>query len=167
MWLNTEHTLGPDDGLDLEDGEAFAMRVMVSMPHLLRDNPLLRDLEAIGQKDKDYSSVIHAIRTGQTNKSLHPESEGYRMGGEWDSMSIMDEAEIIIVSGDDGIDRIYPPKAFRETIISRIHQGGKHYAIVYATCFQHYRWPQMRKDIKTYVSNCRTCFQNSPAKSEA
>ena len=55
------------------------------------------------------------------------------MGGEWGSMSIMDEAEVIIVSGDDGIDRIYPPKLFRETIISRIHRGGKHYAIAYAT----------------------------------
>ena len=51
VWLNTDHTLGPDEGLDLEDGEAFAMRVMVSMPHLLRDNPLLRELEENGQKD--------------------------------------------------------------------------------------------------------------------
>ena len=25
----------------------------------------------------------------------------------------------------------------------------------------------MRKDIKTHVSNCRTCFKNSPTKSEA
>ena len=40
------------------------------------------------------------------------------MGGEWNSMSIMDEAEIISVSGDNGIDRIYPPKEFREKIIS-------------------------------------------------
>ena len=88
------------------------------------------------------------------------------MGGEWDRMSIMDEAEIIVVSSDDGIDRIYPPKAFHETIISRIHQGGKHYTIVYTTCSQHYRWPQMRSDIKTHVSNCRTCFKNNPAKTE-
>ena len=35
VWLNTNHTIGPDEGLDLEDGDAFAMRVMVSMPHLL------------------------------------------------------------------------------------------------------------------------------------
>ena len=49
-------------------------------------------------------------------------------------MSIMDEAEIISVSGDDGINRIYPPKEFRDKIISRIHRGGKHYAIVFATC---------------------------------
>ena len=81
VWLNTDHTLGPDEGLDLEDGEAFAMRVMVSMPHLLRDNPILRDLEEIGHKDHDYSSIIQALRTGQNNKSLPPGSEGYRMGG--------------------------------------------------------------------------------------
>ena len=51
VWLNTDHTLGPDEGLDLEDSEAFVMRVMVSMPQLLRDNPLLRDLEEVGHKD--------------------------------------------------------------------------------------------------------------------
>ena len=115
VWLNTDHTLGPNEGLDLEDGEAFAMRVMVSMPHLLRDNPKLRELEEIGQKDEDYSSIIHAIRTGQSHKSLPPGSEVYRMGREWSS--IMDEAEIISVSGDDGIDRIYHTKEFREKII--------------------------------------------------
>ena len=86
------------------------MRVMVSMPHVLRDNPLLRQLEEVTQKDKDYSSIINAIRTGQGHKFLPPGSEGYRMGGEWDKMSIMDEAEVISISGDDGIDRIFPSK---------------------------------------------------------
>ena len=109
VWLNTDHTIGPDEGLDFEDGDAFAMRVMVSMPHLLRDNPLLRQLEEVAQKDKDYSAIIHAIRTGQGHKSLPHDSEGYKMGGEWSSMSIMDEAEVISVSRDDRIDRIFPP----------------------------------------------------------
>ena len=84
------------------------MRVMESKPHLLRDNPLLRDLESVGNKDQEYSSIVHAIRTGQGNESLPSDSEAYKMGGEWSSMSIMDEAEIICISGDD--DRIYPPK---------------------------------------------------------
>ena len=79
----------------------------------------------------------------------------------------MDEAEVISISGDDGIDRIYPPKGFRERIISSMHRGGKHYMIVFATCNQHYRWPQMRLDIKTHILNCRTCFENSPAKTKA
>ena len=79
VWLNTDHTIGPDKGLDLEDGDAFAMKVMVSMPHLLRDNPCLRQLEEVAQ---DYSAIIHAIRTGQGHKSLPPGSKGYRMGVE-------------------------------------------------------------------------------------
>ena len=37
-------------------------------------------------------------------------------------MSIMDEAEIVSISRDDGIDRIYPPKGFRERIINSIHR---------------------------------------------
>ena len=35
VWLNTDHMIGPDKRLNLEDVDAFAMRVMVSMPHLL------------------------------------------------------------------------------------------------------------------------------------
>ena len=64
----------------MEDEDAFAMKVTVSMPHLLRDNPRLRQLEEVAQKDKDYSAIIHAIRTGQSNKSLPIDSEGYKMG---------------------------------------------------------------------------------------
>ena len=81
-WLNPDHTIGPDEGLDLEDEEGFAMRVMESKTYLLRDNPLLRELESAGHKDQKYSGIIHAIRTGQGNKSLPPESEAYKMGGE-------------------------------------------------------------------------------------
>merc|ERR1712240_970431 len=55
VWLNTDHKIGPDEGLDLEDEDAFAMRVAVSMPHLLCDNPPLRQLEEIARKDKEYS----------------------------------------------------------------------------------------------------------------
>ena len=92
------------------------------MPHLLRDNPRLRQLEEIAQKDKDYSAIIHAIRTGQNNKSLPVGSKGYKIGGEWNQMLIMDKAEVISISGDDGIDRLFPPKEFRETIVSSMHQ---------------------------------------------
>ena len=48
------------------------------------------------------------------------------MGDKWSSLSIMDEAEVVSISRDDGIDRIYPPKEFRERIITSIHRGGKH-----------------------------------------
>ena len=89
------------------------------------------------------------------------------MGGKWSSLSIMDEAEVVSISGVDGIDRIYPPKEFWERIIASIHRGGKHFAIVFTTCSQHYRWPQMRVDIKIHISNCKTCLENNPEKTEA
>ena len=57
------------------------------------------------------------MRTGTSNKSLPPESEARKMGGEWDKMGVMDEAEVVYISGDDGVDRIYPPKEYRKHII--------------------------------------------------
>ena len=44
VWLNPDPTLGPDEGIDLDDGYDFAMIIMESKPHLLRDNPLLKKL---------------------------------------------------------------------------------------------------------------------------
>ena len=73
------------------------------------------------------------------------------MGGEWHMISIMEEAEIICISGGDGINKIYPPKGFREKIIQLIHQGGKHLDIWLATCNLQNRWPIMQNDIKTCV----------------
>ena len=47
------------------------MRIMVSKPHLIKDNPLLKDLEDIGRKDPKYFHIIHAIKTGSpTNPFL-------------------------------------------------------------------------------------------------
>ena len=81
FWLNPDPTLGPDEGLDLDDGDDFAMRIMESKPHLLRDNPLLKELESVGSKDPEYYSIIHALRTGSSNKSLSAYSEARNMGG--------------------------------------------------------------------------------------
>ena len=45
VWINLDSTSGPDKGIELDDGNDYANRVMSSKPHLLKDNPLLRDLE--------------------------------------------------------------------------------------------------------------------------
>ena len=54
VWLNPDNTLGPDEGLDQDDGDDFAMRVMESKPQLLRGNPFLKEVENIGSKDPEY-----------------------------------------------------------------------------------------------------------------
>ena len=82
-------------------------------------------------------------------------------------MGVMDEAEVVYISGDAGIDRVYPPKEYRKHIIELTHKGGKHQDIVLATCETHYRWPKMKQQIKQHISNCKTCFTHKPSKSEA
>ena len=104
VWLAPDNSLGPDQGLDLDKEDDFGMRVMKSKPQLLRNNPYLKEVESIGSKDPEYYGIIHALRTGSSNKSLPKESEARRMGGEWGKMGVMDKAEVVYISGDDGID---------------------------------------------------------------
>ena len=54
VWFTPDNTLGPNHGLDLDEGDDFAMRVMESKPQLLRDNPFLKEVESIGSKDPEY-----------------------------------------------------------------------------------------------------------------
>ena len=79
--MNLDSGTGPEECLDLDEGEGYFMRFMTSKPHLIKDNPLLRELEDIGRKDKEYYTIINAIMTGASNKSLPPQSEGGRMEG--------------------------------------------------------------------------------------
>ena len=82
-------------------------------------------------------------------------------------MGVMNEAEVVYIAGDDGIDRIYPPKAHRKTIIELLQKGGKHLDIVMATCVLHYRWPKMKQDITSHIASYKTCFAYKPSKREA
>merc|ERR1712237_193331 len=82
-------------------------------------------------------------------------------------MGVMDEGKVVFISGDNGIDRNYQPKGYRKQIIEKTHEGGKHVDIVMATIMTHYRWPKMKQDVKQHLSNCRTCFEHKPAKTDA
>ena len=75
VWLAPDNTLGPDQGLDLDEEDDYVMRVMESKPQLLRNNPYLKEVESIGSKDPEYYGIIHALRTGSSNKSLPKDLE--------------------------------------------------------------------------------------------
>ena len=127
---------------------------MESKPQLLRNNPYLKLVESIGRKDPEYFGIIHALRTGSSNKSLPKESEACRMGGKWGKMGVMDKAEVVFISGDNGIDRIYPSKEYRKQIIEKTPEGSKHVDIVMATITTHYRWPKMKQEVNKHIVNC-------------
>ena len=118
------------------------MRVMTSKHHLMRDNLLLSDLEDIGRKDEEYYRIVQAIRTGGSFKTLPSESEGRKIGGEWNSLKIMKEAEIVYLDGTYGIDRIYPPKAYRSKILETICSGDMQLDAAMERAILHYAWPK-------------------------
>ena len=98
---------------------------MTSAVHLLKDNPLLKQIEKMGRMDPDYSLILHAIRTGGSNRSLPHDSEARRIGGEWGKLEIMDQSDIIVLQEKQGVTKIYPPKEYRSHIIDSLHSGGR------------------------------------------
>ena len=63
------------------DKEGQVLRTITSAVHLLKNNPLLKKIEAMGRLDPDYSQIVHAVRTGMSKKLLPEESEARRLGG--------------------------------------------------------------------------------------
>ena len=63
---------GKDKGSDCSQGpvetrhhgprDKLCLRVFTESRHILRDNPALRQLEEIGQKDEDYKTMIQHIK---------------------------------------------------------------------------------------------------------
>ena len=59
----------------------YGPRDELCLRHILRDNPALRQLEEIGQKDEDYKTMIQYIKANKSFRDLPTSSEGTRMGG--------------------------------------------------------------------------------------
>ena len=57
-------------GLTWMIGDDFAMRILERKPHLLRDNPFIKEVESMGSKDPEHYGIIHTLRPGFSNKSL-------------------------------------------------------------------------------------------------
>ena len=72
------------------------------------DNPALRQLEEIGQKDEDYKTMIQFIKAKKSFQDLPTSSEGARMGGEWPKLEILDEFEVIVLRETDTVSKIFP-----------------------------------------------------------
>ena len=53
VWINIDSRTGPEEGLDLDEGEDYAMRVMTSKPHLIKDNPSLVNWRTLAEKTKN------------------------------------------------------------------------------------------------------------------
>ena len=95
VWLTGKSAESDVTGPDLEEralgylvthchngSEDQVFLTMTSAMHLLKDNPLLKQIEKMGRSDPDYSLILHTVRTGGSNKSLPHDSEGHCMGGE-------------------------------------------------------------------------------------
>ena len=66
----------------LKGEEDIVLQTITSAMHLLKNNPLLKKIEAMGRLDPDYTQILHVVRTGKSNKALPEKSEARRMGGE-------------------------------------------------------------------------------------
>ena len=54
----------------IENCKDYAMKTLIIEPHLFRDNQGLKEMEAISIKDKEYSELVHALRSNKSNRTL-------------------------------------------------------------------------------------------------
>ena len=101
------------------------MRAITEARYLLRANPAISAVEEAGQKDPDYKIMLDFIRVNKNFKELPPNSEGFRMGGEWPNLEILPEAEVIVFRENSQVSKIYPPKAYRPLILEEFHKSGR------------------------------------------
>ena len=88
------------------------LRVITESRHILRDNPALRKLQEMGQKDEDYKTMIQHIKANKSFWDLPTLSEGARMGGEWPKLEVLDEFEVIVLRETNSVSKIFPPKQY-------------------------------------------------------
>merc|ERR1712240_339986 len=56
--------------------DEFCLGVITEARHILKDNPALAELEAMGKKDLDYCRILVYVQTKQIFKKLPSDSEG-------------------------------------------------------------------------------------------
>ena len=168
---------GKDKGSDCNQGptetghhgprDKLCLRVFTESRHILRDNPALRQLEEIGQKDEDYKTMIQFIKANKSFRDLPTSSEGARMGGEWPKLEILDEFEVIVLRETDTVSKIFPPRQYRPLILKKLHESGRKEDSVFLRTHLHYTWPTIHKDVKNCLENCQNCRELMPSKSQA
>ena len=121
----------------------------------------------MGKKDEDYRTMTDFIRTNRSFRDLPTSSEGSRMGGEWPKLELLEEFDIIVLRETDSVSKIFPPRQYRPLILEELHKSGRKEDSVFMRVHLHYTWPDIRKDVKAHVDQCKLCTELMPSKSQA
>ena len=89
------------------------------------------------------------------------------MGGEWPSLDILPETEVIILHENNQVSKIFSPKSYRPLILEELHRSGRKTDSFLLRARLHYTWPNIGKDIKKHVKSCVKCLKLQPSKSQA
>ena len=121
--------------------------------HLGSIDPLLQDLKLAADADLSYQQVIKTLiegklpqQTGHTNASRQYKEVWDRLGI-FHGLLILDNSRIVI------------PASHRSKILQLLHRG--HLGIVKSKMLakQLYYWPNINKELTTYVTNCSNCME--------
>ena len=111
--------------------------------------------------DTDYTSIIHAIRSGCTITDLPVEHPARAYSNVFRQLSLLDkEEETLILLGE----RYVVPRALRKSYLSLLHMRMSHQGVAKtrATAQCLYFWPTINNDIKVMVETCDVCQMRQP-----
>ena len=131
------------------------------MAQTLAEDPALQPLYDAIETDHDYQLIISSLLKGTTAKNLPPNHPGKRLSNIWNDLSIFDNT---ILVWDDK--RIIIPKAFRKSILDKLHESHSGVTKTKLLAQQLYFWPGINKEIEQMIGNCEACLTHRDSQHE-
>ncbi len=124
-------------------------------------DPQLKELVQAADDDPSYQELKEGIMTFLRYENLPEGHTGHAFKNQWDNLSI--HATGLIIYNND---RIVVPKAYRKTLIEKLHKAHPGTTKTQWRGRRDYYWPGMNEAIQNHVRTCGTCIPFSASQSQ-
>ena len=124
------------------------------------------EIAKVGKQDKEYSTLKQAVLEGFPEKleDCTPLLQPYHKNRQNITVVVEDDNEILVYYDSESRSRLIIPKALRNRVKHILHANHRRDLIrVKARAQQHVYWPNMSKDLKSFIDQCVQCQVNMPS----
>ena len=141
----------PEEGDDTDD---------CAVINMISADPALQAMYDAAEQDKDYQSLLEAVRKGTPLKNLPENHHAKLYPSVYDNLSIHQSLLVL----DDS--RIVVPKSMRDFVIQQVHSAHSGIARCLQKARAEYFWLSMKNDITNAVLTCEQCQKHRASQPE-